>query len=168
MRSIRKHWWFLVALVCTLPGCAGMPATDSSCTVAVWELEHLGSAGGHGAEMGPLLTAKVMEGLETRSACGIVERQKLDRALSELALGASQLTAESTRLRIGQIAGARQMVFGAYQVFGPHMRVDLRLVDVSTGTVLRTAEKSGSSTEVVQWMRVAQEAAEQLAEDWPR
>jgi curli biogenesis system outer membrane secretion channel CsgG len=161
------NWWFL-ALLCILTACAGSPSTDSSCRIAVWELENLGPAIGPGAEMSSMLTAKVIEGLQFKSPCGIVERQKLELALDELALGASQLSAESTRLKIGHIAGAHQMVFGAYQVFGARMRLDLRIVDVSTGMVLRTAEQEASSQEIVQWLQSARQAAEQLVDGWER
>jgi hypothetical protein len=168
MRSNPNRWWCLLLLIGTLSACAGSSSTDPVCRIAVWELEHLGPSTAPGAEMSPLLTAKVIEGLQVKSPCGIVERQKLDLALAELSLGVSQLSAESTRLKIGQIAGARQMVFGAYQILGSRMRMDLRLVDVSTGTVLRTAEKDASSQEIVQWLHSARQAAEQLVDGWER
>jgi len=168
MRSNPKYLWLLSALLFILVSCAGYPATDSACRIAVWEIENLGPASGPGAEMGPLLTAQIMERLRIKSPCGIVERQKLDVTLSELALGTSQLSSENTRLRIGHIAGARQMVFGAYQILGSNMRIDLRLVDVESGTVLRTAETSVPSQQIVQWLQTAEQAAEQLVDGWGR
>ncbi len=166
MRSNNERWPVLLALAVILAACAGAPPGDHSCRIAVWELENLGPAGAPEAEMGPLLTANVLESFQKTLPCGIVERQKLDLALSELALGASQLAAEDTRLRVGHIAGARQMVFGAYQIIGPNLRIDLRLVDVATGAVVQTAETSVASRDRHEWLRAARGAAEQLADTW--
>ncbi|MDD5762902.1 MAG: hypothetical protein PHP88_10410, partial [bacterium] len=46
-------------------------------------------------------------------------------------------------LRLGRITGARQMVFGGYLAIGSRVRIDLRLVDVETGKVLKTATRTG-------------------------
>ncbi len=69
---------------------------------------------------------------------------------------------ESTRLKIGRIVGARFMVFGGYFVLGDKMRLDLRLVEVETGSIVKAAQKTTSAGDLNGWLRVARQAAEEL------
>ncbi|HOJ14211.1 MAG TPA: CsgG/HfaB family protein, partial [Deltaproteobacteria bacterium] len=92
----------------------------------------------------------------------VVERERLVAVLEELRLGSSQLADDETRLRVGRITGAREMVFGAYMVVGPTMRLDLRRVDVETGRVVRTASKTAPSGDVQAWVEAARKAAVDL------
>ena len=125
-----------------LPGCAGAPATPSVPAVAVWDPEDLspGAVGEQG--IGEVLALRIVETVRARGL-SVVERQKLLLAVEELRLGSSALADESTRLRLGRITGARQMVFGGYLTIGSRVRMDLRLVDVETGKVLRVASRTG-------------------------
>jgi len=160
--DLRRHsgLWGLVLIL--LAGCAGQPRTAGPCTIAVWELEDLSTTHGAMADMGSLITARIMETLGRSGRCQIVERQKLLLALEELKLGSSNLADEGTRLQIGRIVGASQMVIGAYQIIGPVVRLDLRLVDVASGRVLQTSGESSPSTDVTQWLAAAERAAEGL------
>jgi len=42
------------------------------------------------------------------------------------------------------------------------MRLDLRLVEVETGKILKTAQRVRAATDVAQWLSAAQEAADEL------
>ncbi|MBE0617892.1 MAG: hypothetical protein IH608_08210 [Proteobacteria bacterium] len=112
-------------------------------------------------DWGEILAGKVAETLQARDY-PVVERQRLAMLLEELSLGSGALADESTRLRVGRLSGARLMVFGGYQVFGEQARVDLRLVDVETGRVVRAAQRSGPA-EVSAVIRASGEAAAALA-----
>ena len=92
----------------------------------------------------------------------VVERQRLILALEELNLGSSSLANEATRLRIGRIVGARFMVFGGYFVLGDMMRLDLRLVEVETGTIVKAAEKTTAAGDLNGWLKATRQAAEEL------
>jgi curli biogenesis system outer membrane secretion channel CsgG len=92
----------------------------------------------------------------------VVERERLLLALQELNLATTSLTDESTRLQIGRIVGAQLMIFGGYQVIVDKMRLDLRLVEVESGSILKAAEKTTSATDVSEWLRAAREAALEL------
>jgi curli biogenesis system outer membrane secretion channel CsgG len=96
--------------------------------------------------MGNLLASQVAAHLEAAPGFRVVERQALVKALEELNLGSSELTDDQTRLRLGHIIGARQMIFGAFQQFGGALRVDLRRVDVSSGKILKTATATTTVT----------------------
>ena len=69
---------------------------------------------------------------------------------------------EDTRLRIGQICGARFMVFGGYFVHRQMMRLDLRLVEVETGRVVKATQKTTSAGNLNSWLKIAREAAQEL------
>jgi len=83
-------------------------------------------------------------------------------ALEELNLGTTSLVDESTRLQIGRIVQAQLMVFGGYQVIADHMRLDLRLVEVQTGKILKAAKQITSGTDMSSWLKAAAEAAAEL------
>lgn len=111
--------------------------------VAVWDLEDL-SITPHPAltDMQEFLTAQVIETLRDTGGYQLVERQKLLLALEELHLGSSNLASDSSRLRVGQIIGAQLMVFGGYQLIGEQLRIDLRMIEVESGVVVKTAEQT--------------------------
>jgi curli biogenesis system outer membrane secretion channel CsgG len=149
----------LVAAV--LAGCAGTPVERSAPAVAVWDPEDVspGSAGEQG--IGEVLALRIIETARGRGL-SVVERQKLLLAVEELRLGSSALADETTRLRLGKITGARQMVFGGYLAVGNRVRMDLRLVDVETGKVLRTASQSGAAGGIEALLDLCGKAAEKL------
>ena len=130
--------------------------------VAVWDLANLNPAEAIGPDMGELLAAIVLETLKESGAFQVVERERLILALEELNLSSSSLVDESTRLKIGRIVGARFMVFGGYFVLGGMMRLDLRLVEVETGSIVKAAQKTTSAGDLNGWLRVARQAAEEL------
>jgi hypothetical protein len=86
----------------------------------------------------------------------------LNRVLEELHLGSSALADEQTRLKLGKLVGARLMVFGGYQVFGGQMRIDLRLVEVETGKVLKAVHKIAPSGDMSGWLDAAGMAGGEL------
>jgi hypothetical protein len=54
------------------------------------------------------------------------------------------------------------MVFGSYIIINDKMRMDLRKIEVETGLVLKAISKTASGSELTEWLRIAQEAAEEL------
>jgi len=165
-----------VAVLCLLTawlaaGCAGAPATrqtpsraamPDNATVAVWNLENLSIMPGQGDEMAEFLTAEVVETLKTRGGLQLVEREKLLLALEELNIGSSSLADQQTGLRIGRILGAQLMVFGAYQIIGDSMRIDLRMVEVESGKIIKTAAETAPSSGMKAWLKAAESAASGL------
>ena len=148
-------------LAVVLSGCAGSPVSHSVPAVAVWDPEDVspGAAGEQG--IGEVLALRIVETVRARGL-SVVERQKLLLAVEELRLGSSALADESTRLRLGKITGARQMVFGGYLTVGNRVRIDLRLVDVETGKVLRTASRTGPAGGIEALLDLCGKAADDL------
>jgi len=56
-------------------------------------------------------------------------------------------------------------VFGGCLVFAGQMRLDLRVVDVETGGVMKSVEKTVSATELPGWLKAAEDAANELFMD---
>ncbi len=131
--------------------------------VAVWDLEDL-SVTNHAqlADMQEFLTAKIIETLKIKGGYELVERQKLILALEELSIGSSNLASETSRLEIGQILGAQLMVFGGYQLVGEQLRIDLRMVEVASGVVIKAAEQTTAAADISGWLKAAEEVAAQL------
>jgi len=113
-------------------------------------------------EMSEFLTAEVTNTLKEKGEYEIVEREKLLLALEELQLGSSDLVSDTSRLQVGQVLGAQLMVFGGYQILGEQMRIDLRMVEVETGAIIRTATQTSSAADISGWLKTAAEAAIEL------
>jgi curli biogenesis system outer membrane secretion channel CsgG len=147
---------------CTTPGRTARPgSTPFNGTVAVWEIENMSILGGTQMEISDFITSRVLDTIRTEGNV-VVEREKLLSVLAELSLGASELADPDTQLRVGRLVGAQRMVFGGYQVLGQSMRIDLRLVEVETGRVLKAAQKTVESGDVTLWLTAAEEAAKYL------
>ena len=161
----RVPWEVLLfmALLCVcLLSCAHSPPVgDRGGVVAVWDLDDL-SSGLVRESLGELFAAQVMEALTNKGTYTVVERVRLLRVLEELRFGSSSLADEQTRMRLGKLVGARLMVFGGYQVIGGQMRVDLRMVNVETGLVVKAVQKTTTTSDVTGWIDVVRKAAEEF------
>lgn len=131
-------------------------------TIAVWYLDNLSPLGNTGPELGGIFANKIIETLKEKSGVTIVERDRLILALEELNLGTSSLVDENTRLKLGRLVGARLMVFGSYQIVTDMMRVDLRLVDVENGKIVKAIYKTTHSMDLSGWLQAVRKAAEML------
>jgi len=152
-----------IFLACYFLGCSIAPAMDQkNGAVAVWDLENLNPVEYSPAELGELLSAQVIDTLGESAGFQVVERQRLLLVLEELHIGTSDLAAASTRLRVGKIVGAKFMVFGSYFVMGSMMRLDLRMVEVETGKIVKAAERTVSGKDLSTWLDAAREAARDL------
>ena len=163
MLSNRSFFRIFVILIAFVVGCATKPVSYKEGTaIAAWDLENLSPMEFGRPDLGELLSGKVIETLKETGGYTVVERERLLLALEELGLGTTSLVDETTRLRIGRIVGARLMVFGGYQVIMDKMRLDLRLVEVETGSILKAAQKTTSAADLSAWLRAAREATAEL------
>jgi TolB-like protein len=159
----------LLSVICLLTagiaGCATNATTAKKSglmTVAVFDIENLSPDDSTGEDLGVLLSSEIVGRLSTKPGVQIIERQKILSVLQELKLGSSELADESVRLKVGRMLGARRMVFGSYLVAGGRMRLDLRIVDVESGRILKTAKETVIAGDTEEWMDAAGEAADTL------
>jgi curli biogenesis system outer membrane secretion channel CsgG len=150
-----------VCAVC-LNGCASMPGPTGPRAVAVWNLEDVSPEASSQPDLGQVLSGEILQTIKERADVRVVEREKLVAIMEELKLGSSDLADDSTRLRVGRMIGAAEMVFGGYMVVGGTMRIDLRRVDVETGKVVKTAKKTAGSNDITGWIKASQDAAAEL------
>lgn len=159
-----RSFLLLMILLAGIWGCASAPdgkrSAPSVLSVAVWDLENFG--GGLEPDWGDVLSSAVIQVFEESNRYTVVEREQLILALEELHLGSSALADERTRLKVGKIVGARYMVFGGYFVLGNQMRLDLRLVDVESGRIVRAARKTVFAGSLVEGMDAAKAAASEI------
>lgn len=146
----------------SLFSCAAAPIMEErGGGVAVWDLEDL-SLGIGRTNFGELLSSQVIEVFKSKGKYRVVERTRLLRVLEELRLGSSSLVDDSTRLRVGKLIGAKLMVFGGYQIIGDQMRIDLRMVDVESGRVVKAARKISLSGDLPSLIDAARKAADEF------
>ncbi len=155
----------IAACVMLLMACAGTPPPDPRPleTLAIWDLEDLSLSPRSHAGMGELLAGQIAAHLGRTGQYEVVERQHLVKALEELHIGSSDLADSETRLRLGRMLGAQQMVFGAFQVIGSTMRLDLRRVEVASGRIVSTAYATANIQDINAWLQAAGQAADELA-----
>ena len=154
----------LVVFIILLTGCATTPVLNENGTqIAVWGLEDYCLSGDSVyADIGELLTAEVIETIESKGKYHIVERERLLLALEELNLGTTSLVDEATRLEIGKMLGAQLMVFGGYQVIDETARLDLRVVEVETGKIFKAAQQTFAATSISNWLEAVDKVTSRL------
>lgn len=82
-----------------------------------------------------LLLSGITEQLLEKERVQIVERALLDKLLSELKLGSSELANRRTALAVGKLMAARLIVSGVIVYSGPHTQVSLRIIETETGRI---------------------------------
>jgi curli biogenesis system outer membrane secretion channel CsgG len=148
-----KKWGWLLVLVCACAtGTSGMPRQHARWTVAVFDYENLSPLNTADLDLTELLTAKAIETIEDKGRYDVVERQHLERVLEELNLGTSMVADRQNQLKLGEITGARLMVFGSYQVIENQMRLDVRLVDVQSGRVINAVSHVAAEPNLSGWL----------------
>ncbi len=107
----------------------------SSRPLTVWlmDLDTVGYSLQEGAA--GLLTSNISDRLLEQKRMQIVERDLLDKLMTELKLGTSQLTNLSTALSLGRLAAARLMVAGRMVHRAPNTEVTLRCFETETSQV---------------------------------
>lgn len=163
-RQLIAHRLTMGLLITLVVACAG-PGTavdNQPISVAVWDLEDLSPIAHGNTGIGEFMAAKITARVNEMKEYQAVERQQLLKAIEELNIGSSDLADTQTRLKLGRIIGARQMVFGAFQVAGSSLRLDLRRVDVASGKILKAGTGSASADSVSGWLSAADHAAVEL------
>ena len=158
----------VVLIMGALIGCQSIPMEEQKTilveekkirTIAVWDLENLNQSESIALDLGELFAGKVIEALSESGKWNVVEREQLIVALEELNLGSTSLVADATRLKIGKIVGAHYMVFGHYMQMMQMMQLNLRLVDVATGQIIKSAQRSTFDKDIGTWLELAKAAA---------
>jgi len=89
----------------------------------------------------------LMTDLQQGRGVRVVERNRLNEILGELALQRSQYIDEATAQKLGQGLGATAVVTGSMTMALEGMRIDARVVDVATGEVVLSVQATGAEEE---------------------
>jgi TolB-like protein len=93
--------------------------------------------------LGKGLQSMITTDLATLQTLKVVERARLKDVQAELKLGRGAAFDKKTAAKLGKLSGASHLFVGSYTVVGETMRLDGRLLDVSTGQVLLAEQMSG-------------------------
>jgi len=69
----------------------------------------------------------------------LVERAKIEEAMKELGLESNGVTADGS-MKIGQWVGAERILLGNFNQIGSSYRLDLRIIEVSTGRIMAASQ----------------------------
>ncbi len=118
------------------PAPARGPIATGPATVAVLYLDYAG-ADDELAALRKGLAQMLISDLSANARLRLVERLQLESVLDELKLGASRAIDPASAAKAGKLLGARYLVMGGYFAFAGSLRVDVRVVNVETGALVR-------------------------------
>ena len=90
--------------------------------------------------LGEYLAENLVTLLAGADTYDVIERSRLDQVLKESTLSASNLLRDDAVISVGKLLGADALVIGTFVDLGEQVEVNCRLVDVTTGRVLGTAQ----------------------------
>ena len=90
----------------------------------------------------------------------LIERNKIQSLLKEIALNQMGCVDESTAIRAGNILGAQTIAFGSFMVLGKRVRIDTRIIRVETSELIMADSIDGSSDD---FMNLERELAKKIA-----
>ncbi|MCP4807345.1 MAG: hypothetical protein GY913_32465 [Proteobacteria bacterium] len=126
---------------------AGLAQAD---TLAVLPLEQA-SASEEFAGLGKGLAGMMTSDLHHVDSIDLVERDRIQAVLDELALAETGFLDEETAGKLGKGIGADALLVGSYSVVAGTIAIDARIVDADSGEVRSAADSSGP---VEDWVAV--------------
>ena len=85
-----------------------------------------------------ILTIRLGTHLVQSGIYRVIEREEVRQILVEQDFQLTGCTTNECAVEIGQLVGARQMLAGTFGKLGSTYTIDMRIVDVETGSILRT------------------------------
>jgi TolB-like protein len=126
-----------------LLGAVAPPGAAQQPTLAVLDLNDGGSLGpdaqnltGLGKGIAAMLTTEMSRNPRVR----MVERDRIRALLDEQRLAVSGMADQSSAIQVGRLLGAQYMLFGSYTDVYGQLRMDVRVVEVETGRLVRAQE----------------------------
>ena len=79
------------------------------------------------------------------TALKLIEREKIQALLKEVALSQSGSVDPSTAVQVGRMLGAQAIAFGSFMVLGKDVRMDLRIIQVETSELIMAESIVGNA-----------------------
>ncbi len=165
----------VLAIIILFAGCAGVPKGDIKVkeepvtfvdqapkTMAVLPFENNSVTDpDRYAPLSKGLSAMLITDLKNSStSLQLIEREKIQALLKEIAMSQSGSVDQSTAVRAGKILGAQSIVFGSFMVLGNQVRMDARIIKVETSEVVMAESIVGESGGI---MNLAMDLAGKIA-----
>lgn len=99
------------------------------------------------AYLGKGLADMMITDLAAVPAIQVVERDKLEALLKELKLQRTKYFDPKTAQQIGKGVGARFAVAGSFTSLAPEMRIDVRVIEIANGRVVKSSRVVGKKDE---------------------
>jgi TolB-like protein len=133
-------------------------ASALASTVAVLPLDKAAGSEAYDG-LGKGLAGLIVSDLSAVDGLVVVERDRLDAVLDEIALGATSFVDPKTARKAGQGVGAEWVVVGEYSVVADTFVMSARVVVVETGEVRTASDASGT---VAKWVDVEKQVVTDL------
>jgi TolB-like protein len=131
-------------LGCTLVALALLPSSARAGSIPVTVLYFDNDTGDKSLEyLGKGLADMMITDLSNVAGVQIVEREKLESLLKELKLQRGKYFDPKTAQRIGKGVGAEFAVAGSFTAVEPNLRLDVRVIQIATGKVVRAHQVAG-------------------------
>jgi TolB-like protein len=156
----------LALLSAVLVGLAPLPPRPQPAPVApraVAVLDFVNNSGDPRYDpLGKGIAAMMISDLSAVDAVRLVERAQLQELIRELDLQRSDHFDPATAQKVGRMIGAEYVMLGSIVVLQPQLRIDTRVVEVSTGEIVKTAQVEGREARLFD---LQQKLADQLIRD---
>jgi TolB-like protein len=93
--------------------------------------------------MGKGLAAMMITDLSVSPELKLVERERMQDVLQEQDMQRSRLFDSTTAVKAGRLLGAEFIATGSLAAAAPELRIDMRVIRVETGQIVKTARASG-------------------------
>jgi len=103
-------------------------------TIAVLDFEGIGVS----AQEARVLTNRLGTHMVQLGRYQVIERGQMEQILTEQDFQLTGCTSNECAVEIGQLIGAQQMLAGSFGQLGTVYTIDMRIIDVQTGRILRT------------------------------
>ncbi len=104
-------------------------------TIAILDFEGIGVS----AQEARVLTNRLGTHMVQLGRYQVIERGQMEQILNEQDFQMTGCTSNECAVEIGQLIGARQMLAGSFGKLGTVYTIDMRIIDVVTGRITRTA-----------------------------
>ena len=112
--------------------------------------------------MGRGIAAMMITDLATSPELKLVERERMQDIVDEQKLSRSPMFDSTTAARVGRLLGAEFIVTGSIAASTPEMRIDMRVIKVETGQIVKTARATGSEDK---FFEIEQHLADDVLKD---
>lgn len=112
--------------------------------------------------MGRGLAAMMISDLAASPELRLVERERMQDVLKEQNMQRSAMFDSTTAVKAGRLLGAEFIATGSLTAAAPELRIDMRLIRVETGEIVKTARVTGPEDKLFD---LEQQLAERVLKD---